>query len=370
MKKSLNILTIMLVAVAMVVVFCGPAAAKVTGVCSGCHTMHDSQGGSAMATLTGGPHATLLMNDCVGCHTGENSGGISSRGDTPYVMDTSAPNFGDDTLAGGNFWWVSSSCVGSDCGDAKGHNVFGISSQDVAITVDEGAPGDGKGCGGDSCHNTLALETASPYSGPPGSAPGGCQGCHLDVQHHANDGTGTSTKYVGEAPWYRFLAGHQSGPAGDYGVKGIEVNNWQNESESNHNEYLGIPGNTSLLSGGNMTAFCCGCHGNFHENTGSPWIRHPSDYVIPTTGEYADMSTIYNPDVPVARTGAAIAGFEDHPSHTVAAGEDMVMCLSCHMAHGSLYDDMLRWNPDHMVAGGDTKTGGCFVCHTKKDTGG
>jgi hypothetical protein len=48
-----------------------------------------------------------------------------------------------------------------------------------------------------------------------------------------------------------------------------------------------------------------------------------------------------------------------------------VMCLSCHRAHGSPYNDMLRWDYDGMVAGNGSGGGndgtGCFKCHSEKD---
>ena len=40
------------------------AMAKVSGVCSDCHTMHYSQGGSLSG---GGPYESLLINNCIGC---------------------------------------------------------------------------------------------------------------------------------------------------------------------------------------------------------------------------------------------------------------------------------------------------------------
>ena len=360
----------MLATAMLVALFSGPVMAKVKGRCDNCHTMHNSQGGADLYTT---PYDTLLKGDCVGCHTGENTGGISFTGATPYVMDTGEPSFGTNTLAGGNFWWVSDGCT-ENCGDAKGHNVFGIATQDETLSA---APGDGNGCGLGSCHGTLALENSTG----PMVAPGGCQGCHLNVMHHANDGS-QLTKYVDTAAkgWYRFLSGHITAP--NHGVKGIEHVGWgfnAGAGSTNHNEYLGIPGShtgTQSLTNYSMTAFCCGCHGNFHNQNdasggGSPWLRHPSDFVIPNTAgsEYASMSTEYNPDTPVARpSGFNWAG--NDPSATVAAGDDMVMCLSCHVAHGSPYDDLLRWQYSGMVAGSGSDTSGCFVCHTRKDTGG
>jgi len=342
----------------------GIGYARVTGRCDNCHTMHYMQGGELLAAWgSGGPYNTLLVNTCIGCHTGTNDG----TNTTPYVMGSSEPTFGTNTLAGGNFWWVATA---GDGDDAKGHNVLGVSSQDAAITTTDGAPGSSGGCGGATgCHGTLATTPSSTNAG-------GCEGCHLDVMHHTDDGSGT--KYVDASPWYRFLSGHQGGAG--LGVKGIEHSGWGYGATiggTNHNEYLGNVASKDSAggfsaAGSTMTAFCTGCHGNFHiqdaTSTGAtPWLRHPSDFVILNSGEYASMSTDYNPNTPVARPSGFGGWTDDTPVATVAAGTDMVMCLSCHVPHGSPYDDLLRWNYATMNAGGGSNTTGCFVCHTTKD---
>ena len=373
MKKPLITLTVMLAVAAMVVVFCGPAMAKVTGRCDNCHTMHNSQGGSDLA---GGPRAVLLTNSCVGCHSHASAITYPLGTSTVPVVYTTG---GEPTthLAGGNFWWVA---TGKGGRDAAGHNVLGISGVDAITLAGKFAPGSQYDCA-NSCHFSLAVAPTS--ANPTYNTAGGCEGCHLNVMHHANDGTGT--KYVDTAAkgWYRFLSAH---PGYGAGVKGIEHSGWGPSNGTvggnNHNEYLGVPvdkrGSISLTNN-TTTAFCCGCHGNFHTQNAnaatdpgsqSPWIRHPSDFVIPDVGEYSDMSISYNPLSPVARSATAMTALGNNPSGSVAAGADMVMCLSCHRPHGSPYDDLLRWGYDGMVAGAGSKTTGCFYCHTEKDTGG
>ena len=364
MKKSL----IYILSIIFSIMLCSQVKARVSGVCSNCHTMHNSQGGAPMAFQINAGHTgylsaeslnpQLLLTGCVGCHTalGGSTWKDSVTG-APIVYNTGAPT---SCLAGGNFYWVANGA------DAKGHNVSGIASEDAAITAAEGAPG-GSGCGGGSCHDTLALGTTTGLL----VAPGGCQGCHLNVMHHANDGTGT--KYVDSAVkgWYRFLSGHMTASNG--GVKGIEDRDWgYNDSSSNHNEYLGVAvdktGSTSLTNG-SMTAFCCGCHGDFHteQDSSGSWIRHPSDTVIPNSGEYsnafgADGSGYgtYNPDIPVARPS-----LQTTDPNLVYIGTDMVMCLSCHRPHGSQYYKMLRWEYDSTSL--STALKGCNVCHTSKN---
>jgi len=364
LKKLLITLAVILTAATMVALFYGPAAAKVTGVCSDCHTMHNSQESNSAAT--GEPLATLLMDDCVGCHSSSDSSTTYPLGSStvPVVNFTSgAPA---TYLAGGNFYWVADS-GGND--DAKGHNVLGISGVDSLPF----APG-GFNCGSNNnCHKSLA-EEQDMFAGS------GCQGCHLSPAHHADD----SATVIGAASsstdgYYRFLSGHGNGYP--HGVCGIENDDWQaNYNAGNHNEYLGFSASktdiNSLSYGHTVTAFCCGCHGDFHmEQKNAEWIRHPSDAVIPNTAgsEYANAFEangtgfgIYDPNVPVARPN-----FTDFtgPKSTVAIGTDMVMCLSCHRPHGSPFDDLLRWDYGNMLAGGGSNTTGCFACHTKKDTG-
>lgn len=339
--------------------------ARVTGPCSNCHTMHNSQGGSPMAlvgeSLTEDAVPAMLVNDCVGCHTGTNDG----TNTTPYVnspLPLNESDFGKNgnTLAGGNFWWVADA-GGND--DAKGHNVLGIAGVDIAITGTglNTAPGqtNGLGC---LCHHTLAKQDTE-------FGLDGCQGCHFAPKHHANDGTGTKLVNSAKQGWYRFLSGHNT----TKGVEGIEHEKWNYKADKDfHNEYLGnvYAGGSGFSLGNTTTAFCTGCHGEFHseQKSGENWIRHPSDAVIcdpdkpdSENSEYAvAFGGVYDPDVPVARISLGSV------SSTVTPNSDMVMCLSCHVAHGSPYPDMLRWDYDYMIAGGGG-TGGCFKCHTDKN---
>ena len=348
--------------------------AKVSGVCSNCHTMHNSQNGTEVATAgpapsDATPHENLLLQTCLGCHSSDSSSTYYDLGgcNVPVVYYTAGEP--STYLAGGNFWWVAEA-GGAD--DTKGHNVFYNEGDD---NLSE-APGNTVGtCGTDACHQNFHLPYSGANMGFTPSGRYGCEGCHLNVKHHADDGTGT--KYVdSEAKgWYRFLSGHDFT---DLGVKGIEDEDWQaTSSATDHNEYLGVHdiggGYGFRQSGGaangegTMTAFCTGCHGRFHgeqQSSGGAWIRHPSDAVLPTSGEYSAYNT-YSIEAPVSRPTSFDWG--SGPSATVTPGEDMVMCLSCHRPHGSPYQDILRWDYSDMIAGDPSKSGGCFTCHTQKN---
>lgn len=323
------------------------------------------------------PNAFLTRGSCLGCHAMGNANKIESLGtnEVPQVMHTDAT--GD--LAGGNFAYILG-MKGSGASDAKGHNVIDFENDDVIL---DGPPGGIKQFAHDSDLNVNDSNLTCA----------GTNGCHgyryagkgsgvsaLSGAHHGNvDGKCDTASEVADS--YRFLLG----------VKGLEnqTDKWQNKSLTSHNEYFGQPSPQRLgCNGGDLSChgangirppsntiseFCATCHGNFHtlatdtsDGIGSgisPFIRHPTDYTLPDTGEYASY-TAYSTEAPIARTVVP-----DTASGDVSPGSDVVMCLSCHAAHATDYPDMLRWDYNNMVAGdaGASAGTGCFVCHTTKD---
>ena len=345
-------------------------SAKVTGRCDNCHTMHNSQDG--IMVDPNGTHNNLLINNCVGCHSSETSSTYYNLGgcDVPVVFYTggTAPT---EYLAGGNFYWEKES-------DSKVHNIRELDNGDDILGTNPPS--------GSFPHPvTLGSFTCAGTGGCHGNRFRG-EGSMLGLKgaHHQNiDGQCTSADEVYNS--YRFLKG----------VKGFEntSDRWQNVDESSHNEYYGLTSppadyefscelchqqitvTDSLVVAPNNTisGFCATCHGNFHSLDGrggdtgiggdiySPFSRHPTDIVLPSDGEYGDY-TLYSVEAPVARQNVPSSS-----NTTVTPGDDVVMCLSCHMAHGSPYPDILRWNYDSMLAGGGGGSGGCFTCHTQKD---
>ncbi|MBI5055092.1 MAG: hypothetical protein HZB61_00550 [Nitrospirae bacterium] len=340
--------------------FAGVAISAISGNCSTCHTMHNSQNGSAMATYgTGtwqgtGPYEALTRGDCIGCHASGTSSNIDAVTGAPQVYHTGA----SDDLAGGNFAYILGN-KGSGAADYKGHNVVEFGNLEDTLA---GPPGH---------HDPMNIGVSITCSGIFGCHGTRASSVHFKGAHHKNvDGRCDTASDVYDS--YRFLRG----------VKGYENNGtykWQNKDANNHNEYYGAAtpmtysSNCSICHTPNgiqptnntISGFCGTCHRELHVtdgiggDTSSPFTRHPTDVVLPNSGEYASY-TSYSVVTPVARTTVASS-----ISNTVTPGTDVVMCLSCHAAHATDNYKMLRWN--YKSATLSTAISGCNVCHTSKN---
>ena len=360
MKKKILTLTIMIACTAMVAVFCGTGYAAVVGPCVNCHTMHNSQGGTEMATFGGetGPNNALVRGSCIGCHGQTPAGTDHMITDIPQVLHAGATD-----LAGGNFAYVTGNkAEQSGTDDTVGHNVIDLNQAEEVLTLppgdewDTGITNENFTCAGQyGCHGDRECTTGN-FGAISGAHHGGIGGLCDTANTVANS--------------YRFLKG----------VKGHEnmdaTYKYQNYDTQYHNEYFGNTSATDGTSGtepaGNtISGLCAECHGNFHgvadigADLVNPFTRHPTDVVLPDKTEYSAY-TAYSVEAPVARVDITTVN-TDGVNTVVTPGEDVVMCLSCHGAHATAYEDILRWNYSAMIAGEGEVGTGCFRCHTTKD---
>jgi len=304
MKKTL---LVVFLAVMALVFANGVSNATLTGVCSTCHTMHNSQDGTAMtydvdgATLTTTPRGYLLIGSCAYCH-----------------IEVST----DKTTAVGG-WNVASSTAGFPSG------YFSATDTNAHVTQETTEAGI---TAGDTYYATLT--PGSDFStGVQGSDDLTCAGCHAaSGSHHAVSST-----------VYRMIAG----------VTGLKADLSASDMEStvNHN----------VVEAAGMNTFCASCHDVFHgtANTGSasPFVRHPTGNAVTNDTTGVTVSYTNNP-----------FGFSSVGSLSTATAytstNAQVMCISCHRAHGSGNPDNLRFSYSTQNAGTGTGTG-CQGCHKK-----
>ncbi len=327
MRKTLLTIGLILLSIAFVY---GTADAVVGGVCSGCHTMHNSQNGNAVDAT--GPNNNLLKADCVGCHTS-----VSIAGDA--VVNKTSPG----TQAGGSFDYTAVATT-----SAKRHDVQDLSLTEGTITTTPGNTED----------TTIVVAPNSLTC----AGTLGCHGNHVDADgltairgnHHG------SLASMG----YRFLyIGTTTSPTAVLGEG--DTNYEVTVTNTDHNVY-------SADSTAGISMFCNQCHGAFHGTTNtetggtsSPWKRHPTDYALFTGGaEWNSTSTNLNAsDAPIAliSIGTNTTASNYYQDGSIDMTNSAVMCLSCHRAHGTANDDILRWVYNSSAnSGGTTK---CLSCH-------
>ncbi|MBU0730077.1 MAG: hypothetical protein KKE17_04420 [Proteobacteria bacterium] len=322
--------------------------------------MHNSQSGTMVVPTSvdsGNPQAALLNNNCTGCHTGVNA--AADVGSTiPYVLTTSGVEYGStgteilsNTLAGGNFYWLTESA-------AKGHNVKTISNTNNKVPPG-GSVSMNLTCAGSSgCHGDPAISNEA-YS--------------IRYAHHSDTSLSIDGSTIARS--YRYLDG----------IVGIEDSDYEFRPDaSNHNQYKGYrrtTDDTSTNTETTMSYLCSRCHVNFHSGAGdlgfsddaapfeSPWLRHPTDFDLADASgsEYDSYNKVsgtakaYSVISPVASTSVASV----LPAVLSTAGDAIIMCLTCHRAHGTPNDAILRW--DYKAWPGAAGYNGCEVCHTSKN---
>jgi len=302
-------------------------ADALSGSCGGCHTMHNSQDGVDGS----GPNELLLKSTCAGCHTTGSAIG-------PQIDKTS------EILAGGSFDTTTIATTA-----AKRHDV-----QDLSLTEGIAAT---PGNGGDS------IITLSPND----LTCAGAKGCHGKHVTGMGSDAGISGSHHGAADaTYRFLwIGTSVSPTAVFGIG--DADREATVSNTDHNVY-------SADSTQGISSFCNQCHGEFHGTdatetggTASPWKRHPTDYKLFTIAgaDWDDSQTNLNADdapIGLVSIGTNVTTTNYYQDGVIDTDNSAVICLSCHRAHGSSNDDLLRWDYSTMNAG-EGGTTGCLSCH-------
>ena len=296
------------------------------GHCDGCHSMHNS----AENPVTGTPNNQLLKGSdasstCFNCHAGSGS---------HRVLSTDASNYSP----GGDFFWLTQSYTNTNWSgsitsdpDNMGHNViavdFGLLQDATNVTAPGGTyPASSLGCA--SCHN------------PHGQASGGTANGQLPISVSGSYGDIPVAGTI--AGNYRLLGDAQYGLA----AAPIAVTAGYGETDLSHPAY-----------GANMGEWCAACHSDYINDN----HKHPSG-----NGEFLNgEATNYNSYVATgdftgtqATSFTALVQFERQETDTTVlaaavtstAGPDSsnnVMCLTCHRAHASAFNNITRWDMEH-----------------------
>ncbi len=336
--------------------------------CEGCHSMHNSYGNAVHDTnlATQGTSGAYLLKGsdqssaCLNCH----GSGTSTSSYHVATEGSVAGSVPQQFTPGGDFSWTKVDCSGDATRNSfRGHNIISADSGFVAdsragmVTSPGGTyPNANFHCS--SCHDphgryrvladgTVATTGASVIaSGSYTSSP-----------------APTATDAVGA---YRILAGVGYSPKSlaNAGVSHAFVNDVPTAiAPSTYNTTAAL-GGVRVAYGSGMSEWCANCHGGFHDGsqaTSGTINRHPSGNSDKLGATIAGNYNSYVKSGDMTGTQATSflalvpfeAGLGQNDRAALAAlvattaGPDAtanVMCLSCHRAHASGHDSMVRWN--------------------------
>jgi len=299
--------------------------------CDGCHSMHNSADnpilGSANGTLLKGSDAS---STCLNCHEG---GGSPT---SYHIMSTDA----SAQSPGGDFFWLTQSYSYTVRGtphtsdpDNVGHNVV---AADFSLAVD-------------------ATNTTAP-GGSYAAADLGCASCHDPHGQVAGGSTApisVSGSYGAVPPAGTIAGNYRLLGDATYGLAAAPV---AVISDAGTNGKYGEVDDHHVAYGANMGEWCASCHGDYINDS----HKHPSGNGEHLNGE----GTNYNMYVAtgdlsndVATSYLALVPFElqeTDPAVLVLRSESTegpdsssnVMCLTCHRAHASAFNNITRWDTE------------------------
>jgi hypothetical protein len=296
--------------------------------CDGCHSMHNSTDnaieGAANAALLKGSDAS---STCLNCHGKAGGYGVASPS-------------GTNVNAGGDFYWMTAGSQysylvrgnpASNDPDNNGHNIV---ATDFSFTADANP------------------NNATAPGGTYAAADLGCSSCH-DPHGQVDGGTGNGAAAISVSGSYGAADPTDGSIHGNYRLLGdVGFNDFTNDVP-----VATADGSTGKFVdyGTGMSEWCANCHGDLLVSDSSTG-KHPSgdsvklgafvanynSYVA--SGDFTgDVSTAFDALVPFERD-IADGSLLDNASTVGADASSNVMCLSCHRAHGSAFENALRWD--------------------------
>jgi hypothetical protein len=368
--------------------------------CNGCHTMHGSYEGKQVTAYTmdvagtptdvpipyaqfqTGPYllkGSDQSSACLNCHSGPTLSGY-------HVLTWPLPAAGAAPVnytPGGDFawltkyytWQVRTGTWEESKAERKGHNVvaadFGL-LMDPTLTVGPGGdfPRENLACS--SCHDPHGkyrrLEDGSIVDGKATSKP---------IIGNGSYNTSKLPTTWGAVGAYRILAGV------GYAPKSFPDMPFVNTiptavANSTYNKLETDTTISRVAYGAGMSEWCANCHANIHLNeayvSGQPGLRHPAgngaklpSFVITNYNAYvksgdlsgaADGSASYNTLTPFEEGTTDLVVLKTLTGNVKTgpvAGQANVSCMSCHRAHASGFDSMLRFplSADYMTMSTD-----------------
>lgn len=363
--KGVRLGLVILAAVMITIGFAGYADAFHSGgvaECTGCHTMHRYVS-DAKATGVYLLKGTDQSSTCLNCHNQPDTAPSS------YHISTDESKLGAgiapvERTPGGDFAWLKKSYTwtgygapASSPGERHGHNIVAVDYNYVVDSTNAQAPGgtyDATKLHCSSCHDPHNKYRRVDDSGGALVTTGAPI---IASGSYSNSIVPSATQAVGV---YRILGGVGYAPQ-SYSAIPFTAAPPKAAAPSTYNQ-TEATNQVRVAYGTGMSEWCANCHTGMHtssgrlvhpvaQNLGSTIAANYNSYV--KSGDMTGTSTTSYLSLVPFEEGAATTytDLKAHASNTNAnlngpASNSQVMCLSCHRAHASGWDDMLRWNAE------------------------
>jgi len=340
------------------------------GECTGCHSLHNPGGG--------GQNPSLLLSDdpsstCLACHL--QAGETAPNGHHVVTADADMPAGSPPAqlTPGGDFGWLKKNYqwnsteiggTGQSSGERHGHSivasVYGFSADTTLATAPGGTyPAAELSC--TSCHD--------PHGRYRRLANGSIQTSGQPVLNSGSYETSPDPTADVAVGVYRLLGGKGYARPGMSETFTFDPPAAVSPADYNRSE---SSSDTRVAYGSGMSEWCLNCHSNYTGSGNSP--GHPAGSLVKMTpglvanynayiasgnltGTYSAAYTTMVP-IEMGTTDYSILKSTASRDGSKKAGSDTnsnVMCLTCHRAHASAWDQATRWNmkADFLIYSGD-----------------
>jgi len=363
-------------------------------VCDSCHTMHNAQGTAAMGkgSLFSGNAFLLQGTDqsstCLNCHGSSSTGSYHE-----YTLNATTATIPLNYSPGGDFGWLQivPASGATSTGNRRGHNIVAADYGLTASTVFTTAPGNGTQnpypannfyCS--SCHDPHG--TYRHTGGDPGIATdikssvfttGGAGVQTVGSGSYGQTAVGQNAAAAGEAVGvYRLLGGANYLPQSVSASASKFINNSPiAEAPSTYNVSEGVFNTTSgtagkggasaeliVSYGSGMSEWCANCHQAVLQTNAMGNFIHPAgasatlgvatvgtqtlaaNYVSYIGSGNLGGSNLYTSLIPVENGSITTGATSFGAIAPTVTGSSNVMCLTCHRAHASGWQNMTRWD--------------------------
>jgi hypothetical protein len=342
------------------------------GKCEECHSIGQQDAGFSGQSVGSNGSGSLSLrgsdasSTCLRCHEAPAS---VQQPQGHYVATTQAAILSSappiQLTPGGDFGWLKKTYRwqgegGYSSGDRHGHNIVALDFNYVADTSLQTAPGGSYPAGSLSC-----ISCHDPHGNYRRDASGEISSSGLPITASGSYSNSPDPSMSGSVGSYRMLAGKGYQPKSQPAATVFTADSPAAMAPASYNRAEQV-NDTRVAYGSGMSEWCQNCHSQIHNDGTAGGSGHPAgnnarfsqstmnnySYYVKSGDLNGRSDNSYTSMVPYEM------GTKDYGLLKATANSDgsnlrgpgtggenpNVMCLTCHRAHASGWDSMMRWN--------------------------